>query len=314
MRERLQPVLAVLDEGLALYRRHFVPFVLLSASWVVPFGILYALFFSVSLNTATGMEEIAIMLLLLAGIFLLLPWLLYLIGGMSRAAVAAMDGRPVRVHEALSIAPKRALGMGCFSLVYSMIAQFVVSIFSVIIICPVYILLVFGIAAFGSVLSGPTISSMLVLGLLGVIFGGVYLFLIVLSSASSGSVVYAMQPWVQESLGFGDSLQRSIDLLSYRFVSNLMAWFFSSLVLTAVGISVLATVGILLPLPILYFIGAETPLAQAFSVAAFVLGFVVMIPPLPIWMALLYRRNAVSRAGIKLDAQVQAWWQQHFGT
>ena len=39
MTETLQPILALLDEGLRLYRRNFVGFVLLTASWFVPVAI-----------------------------------------------------------------------------------------------------------------------------------------------------------------------------------------------------------------------------------------------------------------------------------
>jgi hypothetical protein len=312
MRERLQPVLAVLDEGLNLYRRHFVPFLLLSAGWVVPFAMLYGVLFGISLNMSSSSEDALAMLLLLGGMFLLLPWLLYLLGGMSRAAAAAIDGRPVRIRESLSIAPKRALGMGCFTLVYMMVAQFVASLFSLFILCPLYFVLIFGVVAFASVTSSPTITGIMSLGLVIVLFGGVYLFILVISGASYSSVLYAMQPWVQETLGFGDTIQRTVDLLIYRFAGNLLAWCFSALALTAVGVTVTFTVGIVLPLPILYFLGADTPLAQALSIASLVLGLVVTIPPLPIWMALLYRRNAAARAGADLDARVQSWWQKHF--
>ena len=43
------------------------------------------------------------------------------------------------------------------------------------------------------------------------------------------------------------------------------------------------------------------------------LGFVVVLPPLPIWMALLYRRNRAAREGSELDTAVQGWWRERFG-
>ena len=39
MTETLQPILALLDEGLSLYRRNFVGFVLITASWFVPVAV-----------------------------------------------------------------------------------------------------------------------------------------------------------------------------------------------------------------------------------------------------------------------------------
>jgi hypothetical protein len=35
-----------------------------------------------------------------------------------------------------------------------------------------------------------------------------------------------------------------------------------------------------------------------------------VLPPLPIWMALLYRRNLAARSGAALEAKIQAWMQE----
>src|SRR5262245_35465574 len=132
MSERLQPILALLDEGIALYRRNFAGFMLISALWLVPVAIAAGLLIA----AASWLDEGAALLLALAGVVLLFPLTIYLIGGLSRGAAAAIEGRPVRFREALAIPLPRAAGMGCFTLVYEFIAQIVSNMLSLICICP----------------------------------------------------------------------------------------------------------------------------------------------------------------------------------
>ena len=69
MRTILQPTLDVLDEGLRLYRRGFVSFVLLTAVGIVPFGLLIGLF----VYTTTLVDDVTIFLLLIGASVLSLP-------------------------------------------------------------------------------------------------------------------------------------------------------------------------------------------------------------------------------------------------
>ena len=121
MTDTLHSTLALLDEGLSLYRRNFVAFVLIAASWFVPVAIAAGLLIALSSRIDDG----PIVVLFVLALLLLFPLLIYLIGGLSRAAVAAAAGRRVRFREALAISPLRAAGMGCFTIVYYIISQIV---------------------------------------------------------------------------------------------------------------------------------------------------------------------------------------------
>src|SRR5262245_38630549 len=98
MTERLQPILTLLDEGIALYRRNFVGFTLITALWLVPIAIGAGVLIAV----ASWLSSDQALLLALAGVVLALPLTIYLIGGLSRGAAATIEGRPVRVREALA--------------------------------------------------------------------------------------------------------------------------------------------------------------------------------------------------------------------
>ena len=309
MSERLQPILTLLDEGITLYRRNFGGFALITALWLVPIAIAAGLL----IVAASWLDEGLGVLLIIAGIVLLFPLMIYLIGGLSRGATAAIEGRPVRFREALAIHPLRAAGMGCFTLVYLFIAQLASNLLSLVCICP----LMFGGAAIGAAV-GPLISGAEELGaaaavVMVVLLIGVYTLLLVASGAVYSSLIYALQPWVQEQQPFGTAFQQSLNLLGYRFWRNLLVWGLTALLVAAVGVTVTATIGVILPLPLTYALGSESPAVQAVSVGAWMLGFVVVLPPLPIWMALLYRRNRAAREGIDLDTAVQEWWRERFG-
>jgi hypothetical protein len=172
-----------------------------------------------------------------------------------------------------------------------------------------------GSALFGSVgaLFDNTSSlgaAAVVIILLGIV--GAYALLLVAGGAAYSSLIYALQPWVQEVRPFGEALQRSLELVTYRFWRNVLAWGLTALLLAAMGLTITTTIGSLLPLPLAFALGGESLVAQAIGVSAWVLGFVVVLPPLPIWMALLYRRNRAARDGSNLDAAVQGWWRERF--
>lgn len=298
----LHSILALLDDGLSLYRRNFVGFVLITASWCVPLAITGGL----AIVAASWLEGAWPALLLLGAALLLVPLSVYLVGGLSRAAAAAAAGEPVRFRTAMAIRPLRAAGMGCFALLYSVAAQVITSALSMLCICPLYL----AGFVFAGVLAGSGAASTTPAGivLLGVFLLGFYGSLMV-SGASGSGLFYGLQPWVQESRPFGASLQRSLDLIAYRFLQNLAVWLLAALLLAAGGLTVTATIGTLLPLPLIYALGAESPVARAISLGAWLIGLMVVLPPLPIWMALLYRRNRAAYEGEELAERVRVWSQ-----
>jgi hypothetical protein len=238
--------------------------------------------------------------------------MIYLIGGLSRAAIAAIDGRPVRFREALAIHPLRAAGMGCFGLIYTFIAQIAANVLGLVCICPLFLGGTLFAGSVGAISAGAGTLNALALGLFALALFAIYALLLVAGGAAYSSLIYALQPWIQESQPFGDALQRSIELLGYRFWRNLLAWGLTALLIAAVGLTVTATIGSLLPLPLAFALGSESPATQALTVVAWLLGFMVVLPPLPIWMALLYRRNRAAREGSDLVAAVQGWQYERF--
>src|SRR3954454_18704439 len=86
MTESLQPILALLDEGLRLYRRNFASFVLLTASWFVPVAIVAGTAVAAESWVDARYAGLAAVLLFGGGLLVFFPLLIYLIGGLSRAA------------------------------------------------------------------------------------------------------------------------------------------------------------------------------------------------------------------------------------
>jgi len=307
MTEALQPILALLDEGLRLYRRNFVGFVLLTASWFVPVAIVTGTAVAAESWVDARYSGLAGVLLFGGGLLVFFPLLIYLIGGLSRAAAAAAEGRPVRFREAMAIHPLRAAGMGCFTIVYAFVAQIVSSLISMACICPLYFVGFMGLAFVGAAANESSAGALAVMAV-GIFLLGFYASLMIIGATGSG-LFYCLQPWVQESRSFGASLQRSLDLIVFRFGRNLIVWCLAALLIAAAGLTVMATIGILLPLPLLYALGEEAPATRAATLGAWLIGLMLVLPPLPIWMALLYRQNQAAFDGKELAVRVEEWSQ-----
>jgi hypothetical protein len=309
MAETLQPILALLDEGLRLYRRNFVGFVLLTASWFVPVAIVIGTAVAAESWVDARYSGLAAVLFFGGGLLVFFPLLIYLIGGLSRAAAAAAEGRPVRLREALAIHPLRATGMGCFTIVYAFVAQIVASLISLACICPLYVVGFIGLAFVGAAANQSSSGALAVVAI-SIFLGGFYASLMIIGATGSG-LFYCLQPWVQESRSFGESVQRSLELIVFRFGRNLMVWCLAALLIAAAGLTVMATIGILLPLPLLYVLGEENPATRAATIGAWLIGLMLVLPPLPIWMALLYQRNRAAYDGVDLRAKVDTWLHTH---
>jgi len=305
MSEALQPILSLLDEGLQLYRRNFVGFVLLTASWFVPVAIVIGTTVVAESWVDERYRGLVGVLLFGGGVLVFFPLLIYLIGGLSRAAAAAAEGRPVRFREAMAIHPLRATGMGCFTIVYAFVAQIVSSLISMACVCPLYVVGFLAVAFIGAAADEGSTGALGLIAI-GIFMVGFYTSLMIIGATGSG-LFYSLQPWVQESRSFGESLQRSLELIVFRFGRNLLVWCLAALLIAAGGLAVMATIGMLLPLPLLYALGEESPATRAAATCAWLIGLMLVLPPLPIWMALLYRRNRALYEGADLQAKVEAW-------
>ncbi len=303
MNPRLQPILALLDEGLSLYRRNFVGFLLIAAGWCVPVAIGGALLV-VAISWMDN--EFWAVMAALGAAALVLPLTLYLIGGLSRGAVAAIEQRPVRFREALAIHPLRIVSMGLYTIIYTILSQVVVGILTFALFCPAYVIVILFVALLSAADAGGAVTTIAVV-IMMIAFLLLYTLMLMITGGVYSSLVYAVQPWAQEGRPFGEALQRSLEMLSYRFWRNLLIWCLAALIVAAIGLTISLTIGVLLPLPLVYALGAESSITQAVTVGGWALGFVVVLPPLPIWMALLYRRNRVAYEGADLQRQVQEW-------
>ncbi len=293
----VQPILDIVDEGLRLYRMRFVSFVLLTALWVIPIAV------GLGISIATESFWGALLALLLS-----LPLALYLIGGLSRVTLATQEGRSMSIREALSLPLLRMAGMGCYSLVFSIVANIISSMVSYACFCPGFIGLSFAMGAStgalengGGVGEAVAVVMGIVLMFLFVLF---YVFSLILSGATYSSLVYSLQPFVQHDLPFGMAVSQSVDLITYRFGYNLLAFLITSTIFGASMLTVTTAIGVLLPLPLVLALGEESPVAQGIGVFAWIAGLMVVLPPLPIWMALLYQRNNAAREGRDLTARI----------
>jgi hypothetical protein len=250
-------------------------------------------------------SSLAGLLFLGGGLLVFFPLLIYLIGGLSRAAAAAAEGRPVRFREAMAIHPLRATGMGCFTIVYAFVAQIISSLISMACICPLYVVGFMGLAFVGAAADESSAGALAVLAV-GIFLAGFYASLMIIGATGSG-LFYCLQPWVQESRSFGESVQRSLELIVFHFGRNLIVWCLAALLIASAGLTVMATIGFLLPLPLLYALGEEAPATQAATLAAWLIGLMLVLPPLPIWMALLYQRNRAAHDGTELMVKVREW-------
>ncbi len=298
---RLHSTLDLLDEGCAIYRRGFTGFVVIGLAWLTPIAIAIGLL----IGNAERIGENWLTVILLAGLLLAFPLVIYLIGGLSRAAVAAIDGRAIDLREALAIHPVSVAKAGCFTLVYGAIVQVASASASFLCICPMYI---FGASAAALTFAAPdNLVGAGALAVFSLLLTGMYVVGFIIGGVSYSSMFYALQPWLIERLRFGEALERSVDLLTFRFRSNLVAWGLSALVVFAVGVSVSLAVGVIVPLPALLLLGSESTIAQAIAGVAWLLGLALVLPPWFIWMTLLYRRNLALRSGADLARRIETW-------
>ncbi len=291
---RLRAALDLLDEGFALYRRSFTSFVLVGLAWLTTIAIAIGLLVALVENERGLVPGVLIMV---AALILMHPLLIYLTGGLSRAANAASEGRPIDLRETLTIHPAVIGRAGCFSIVYGILMQLVLSV--PLCICPIYVL--GGSFAFGPNGASEGIEEAIML------LAGMYLLGFIIGGIGYSSLLYALQPWLIERLRFGEAMERSVDLIRFRLRRNLLAWGLSALLVFAVGIPVSLAVGVLIPLPALLLLGAESSLAQALAGTAWLLGLALVMPPWFISMTLLYRRNLAARSGADLARRVAAW-------
>jgi hypothetical protein len=129
---------------------------------------------------------------------------------------------------------------------------------------------------------------------------------LVLSGAGYSWMIYGIQPFVLTKLSIRQAMGQSFDLLFYQFRRNLLVFFGASAIFGALTVAVTIAVGVILPLPLFIALGPESVWTQGVSATAWLFGLMLVLPPMPIWMALLYERNRSDRDGDALIARVEA--------
>ena len=296
-------VLRLLDDGLRLYRRNLASFLLIGAVILVPMaglGILLAAL----VRTELGQGWAIVGSLALA--LIQYPILMYACLALSRAAGDALAGRPIKLGAVLRLRPIRAMGMGCYGILLAIVSGLFSSVLVISVACPLIYAMLFGAGFLGS-LGGSSI-----LGaagsLFGVVVGLIALSTLLLTSATFATLAYAVQAFALEDRPVGSAISRSIDLLLFRFGRNLLMFVGAGAIIGTLLIAYAGTIlaggaGILRLLDI-----QPSPIvAQALSSAATTATWVLLLPPLPIWMAMLHRALAEERDGTELLAAVEQW-------
>jgi hypothetical protein len=234
------------------------------------------------------------------------PILMYACLALSRAAGDALAGRPIKLGAVLRLRPIRAVGMGCYGILLAIVSGLFSSVLVISVACPLIYAMLFGAGFLGS-LGGSSI-----LGaagsLFGVVVGLIALSTLLLTSATFATLAYAVQAFALEDRPVGSAISRSIDLLLFRFGRNLLMFVGAGAIIGTLLIAYAGTIlaggaGILRLLDI-----EPSPIvAQALSSVVTTATWVLLLPPLPIWMAMLHRALAEERDGTELLAAVEQW-------
>ena len=295
--------LTILDDGLRLYRRHFASFVVIAALVMVPLAVV-GLLWTTFVQTQLGGAWIVLGTLLMTA--LQYPILLMAYAGIARATVMALEGQPIRPGPALRIGPMRLLGMGCYSLLFFLIAVVCLFGFFVVVVC----LPLWGISFGGSMLGALGGSGTLGAAgsLIAVIAGLTFLSVLLVSGAAIATQAYSVQAFALEQRPIGASMSRSLDLLTFRFGRNLLVFLGAGAIVSTLLIAYAGTLlggGLgLIQLLDLDLSPLTTSVLQTLVSTA---TQVLLLPPLPIWMALLHRALAQERDGNDLVAEIEVW-------
>jgi hypothetical protein len=303
-RSRALPwALALLDDGLRLYRRHVASFLAIGSVVLVPMSLL-GLLFSTLVRTQLGEDWTT-----LGGLIqstLQYPIVLYACLALSRTAANLLDGQHVRLRSVLRLGPLRVVGMGCYGLVLTAISGTFGSIVVVSVACPLLYAMLFGAGFLGSLGGGGMLGA--AGSVFGVIFSLIFLSTLLLSSAVFVIMAYSVQAFALERRSIASSMSRSLDLLLFHFGRNLLVFIGAGAIIGTLLVAYSGTIfaggaGLLELLDIQLAPITRDALISAVGTAT----WVVLLPPLPIWMSMLHRALAKERDADDLVAAVAQW-------
>jgi hypothetical protein len=298
MLEDYQPILAILDEGLRLYRRHFTSFALIAALGVAPIAIVASLL-AVAISWAEGTP--AKLLWLVGGALLIVVTAIYLIGGLSRAAIAAAEGEPIQLSEALGIAPLRVFLISGYALAHILLTQFVYALISLgISIALAFLAMV--ILTASDLVNQSWLGGMFFI----ILLTGIYALASFCLGMPWASVIHRLQPWFHETCSFHEAKRRSDTLWRSELDDGMAGYSLAIIVLSALLLSFSFSCGLIL-IPLVSVLKIISPFARIILCCATVVGLTLLAPPLPIWMALRYRRVSTASDGADLAARIAEW-------
>ncbi|GAC1537081.1 MAG: hypothetical protein NVS4B8_03520 [Herpetosiphon sp.] len=300
----LSEAIDILDEGLWLYRQHWLSFLQATVSLVIP-GVFLLVKGNEILVDWLGVGWTSWTPFLLT--LLIFPWVLYMITVLSRMAAQATTLKSVRIPAALKIRPTRIVATVWLAAVYLLGGCLAVGTVGSVLLCTIFGLLA-QFLVIPSIL-GASLEPWIVLFSTLVTFA-----LLLLTGSIMFGVIYVIQ---------GQALDRPRRRIAQATTSNLLFWRLDrNLLCFALGSGLFAAMvgaffgsigaGILLAdqwRPIL-FQGA-LPGTRSFSSVLLllvgILSFVVFLPPLPIWMMLLYQRALMEREGRDIERRISEW-------
>ncbi|MBA3944266.1 MAG: hypothetical protein H0X37_06835 [Herpetosiphonaceae bacterium] len=293
-------VIDILDDGLRLYRRYWSSFALATAALIVPISLLSFLVNALVINQlGSGWGFVGSLVVALLGI----PFSSYMVAVLSRMAAQAASGRTPSLRSALRMSLIRVLGMSCYAVVFTLVASLCFGVGGVILLCGT---LAITFRLVRQSFFGLSLSPFFALA------GGLALFAyVLLFSAVAMSTIYAVQAFAIDTAGFGDSITRLNDFLFYRTRRNLLCFIIGGAIFATMLTAYTGTISFGVAQLAQSFFGQplffQGITGQAILTVTGAISAVILMPPMPIWMALLYLRIKVEREGAALEQRITAW-------
>ncbi len=296
-RQTLSFMVDVLDDGFGLYRRHFGRFVLLAAAALAPLALVAWLVIWLGQARAAWVWAV-IAVWPLASLLLGVYW----VGSLSRATVAALGGQPIDVRMALAIEPRRALRGGAWAVLRGLRAILYYVVVAIAALCAWGALLfVIGMCLRAALeLAGSSQVPINLLSTLLFWLGGFGLLVIIVGMPLA-NIAFGLQPWFQDERPTLAARKRGSEV--WRDGDEDGMYFVAALAVVCLGTVIAVSLVVLLALPA----GVRWEHAAARGTAGAVVAAVLVLPLLPIWMALLYRKLAADVDGGELGSRIAAW-------
>jgi len=297
-RQTLSFMVDVLDDGLRLYRRHFGRFVLLAATAFAPLALVALVV--VWLGHAGTAEWVWALIAAwpLASLLLGVYW----IGSLSRATVTALAGQPIDLRMALAIAPARALRGSMWAVLRGLRA-----------LAYYLVVAVAALAAWGALLFVIRVCLGVALGMAGaprllvdalsqwlLLLGGLGM-LVIIAGMPLANIAFGLQPWFQDEQLPVAARKRGAEV--WRDGDEDGMYFVAALAVLCLGVVMALSLIVLLALPVWHRSAPFVARGTAGALAATLL----VLPLVPIWMALLYRKLSADADGGELGSRIAAW-------